>query len=75
MDFKTYIQESVENKEDDLIELLVNLHRVNNSIKQLDKFFDMKGMMKTNKMVIAELEKIYKQTFPDRNLKNKLMGV
>jgi hypothetical protein len=56
-----------------LIELLSNLYRVNNSIQQLNKFFEMKDVMKKINTSINEVEKIYKQTFPDRNLKKKLI--
>lgn len=72
--FTTYLHESMSRGEEDIIELITYLYKSKHTMESLnDKYsYDTKSMVKNINRMVDEIEKLYKDQFPDRNLKNKL---
>lgn len=72
--FTTYLYESMNRGEDDIVELLTYLYKSKQTMEALNSKYDYntKYMVKNINRLVDEIEKLYKDQFPDKNLNKKL---
>lgn len=73
--FSTYLQESLDKGENEIVELISTLYKSKLTLEWLNyKYnYEVKSKITNVNRMINEVEKLYNSQFPDKNLNKKLL--